>query len=258
MTHEWNANEYERLADPITRWGGQVVERLVLNGNETVLDAGCGTGRVTERLLSRLPQGQVIGVDVSAAMIAQAGARFSGNAQVTLLVGDLTTLELPTFVDAILSTATFHWILDHDTLFARLATLLRSSGQLVAQCGGAGNIDTVLTAIHAVMRTPVFAPAFADWRDPWEYATPEVTAARLAQAGFVEITTWLNSEPTALPSREHLADYLETIILGRHVLRLPAAQHRPFAEAVADTLIAQTGQPLIDYVRLNIVAHRAA
>lgn len=258
MTHEWNAGEYERLADPMTRWGSQVVERLVLDGDETVLDAGCGTGRVTEQLLSRLPRGQVIGVDVSAAMVAQASARFSGNAQVTLLVADLTTLELPTLVDAILSTATFHWILDHDALFARLATLLRPGGQLVAQCGGAGNIDAVLAAIHAVIRTPAFAPAFAGWRDPWEYATPELTAARLAQAGFVEITTWLNAEPTVLPSREHLADYMETIILGRHVLRLPSDQRRPFAEAVADALIAQTDQALIDYVRLNIVAHRAA
>lgn len=257
MTHEWNAGEYERLADPMTRWGGQVVERLALNGDETVLDAGCGTGRVTEQLLTRLPGGQVIGVDVSAAMIEEARARFAGNTQVTLRVANLTTLALPTPVDAILSTATFHWILGHDALFTRLATLLRPGGQLVAQCGGAGNTDAVRAATRTVIRTPAFAPAFIDWQDPWEFAAPEITAARLARAGFVEVTTWLNPEPTALSSREHLADYLKTIILGRHVLRLPSDQHRPFAEAVADTLIAQTGQPLIDYVRLNIVARRA-
>src|SRR5712692_5893263 len=138
MTHEWNAGEYERLADPMTRWGGQVIERLVLTGDETVLDAGCGTGRVTEQLLTRLPHGKVIGVDASAAMIAQASARFSGDARVTLLVADLTALSLPAPVDAILSTATFHWILNHNALFARLATQLRPGGQLVAQCGGAG------------------------------------------------------------------------------------------------------------------------
>lgn len=256
MPHEWNAGEYERLADPMTRWGGQVLERLVLNGDETVLDAGCGTGRVTEQLLARLPRGKVIGVDASAAMIEQARARFAGNPQVTLLVGDLTTLELPEPVDAILSTATFHWILDHDALFACLARVLRPDGQLVAQCGGATNIDAVLAAIDDVIRTPRFAAAFAGWRSPWEYAAPEVTAERLARAGFTDIHTWLNPEPTVLSSRTHLADYLETIILGRHVLRLSPDQQRPFAEAVAGALSTGTGQALIDYVRLNIVAHR--
>jgi len=106
MPHEWNAGEYERLADPMTRWGGQVLERLVLNGDEAVLDGGCGTGRVTEQLLAKLPRGKVIGVDASSTMIEQAKVRFAGNPRVTLLAADLTTLDLPEPVDAILSTAT--------------------------------------------------------------------------------------------------------------------------------------------------------
>lgn len=257
MAHEWNAKEYERLGDPMTRWGGQVLERLQLNGDETVLDGGCGTGRVTEQLLARLPRGKVIGVDVSSAMVEQAKVRFAGNPQVTLLVGNLTTLELPEPVDAIFSTATFHWILDHNALFARLAKILKPGGQLVVQCGGATNIDAVMAAIDEVIQTPTYAAAFANWRSPWEYAPPEVTAERLKRAGFTDIHTWLNPEPTTFSSREHLVDYLVTIILGRHVLQLPPAQHRPFAEAVADALLRRTGQPLIDYVRLNIVAKRA-
>lgn len=257
MPHEWNAGEYERLADPMTRWGGQVLERLILNGDETVLDGGCGTGRVTEQLLARVPRGRVIGVDASSAMIEQAKARFAGNPRVTLLVADLTALELPTPVDAIFSTATFHWVLDHNKLFAQLAKSLRPGGQLIAQCGGATNIDAVMAAIDHVIHTPTYAAAFASWHSPWEYATPEVTAERLARAGFMDIHTWLNPEPTTFSSREHLVDYLETIILGRHVLQLLADQHRAFAEAVANTLIRRTGKLLIDYVRLNIVARRA-
>lgn len=257
MPHEWNAGEYERLADPMTRWGGQVLERLTLNGDETVLDGGCGTGRVTEQLLARVSRGKVIGVDASSAMIEQAKARFAGNPQVTLLVADLTALELPTPVDAIFSTATFHWVLDHNKLFVQLAKALRPDGQLVAQCGGATNIDSVMAAINEVIHTPTYAAAFANWRSPWEYATPDVTAERLTRAGFTDIHTWLNPEPTTFSSREHLVDYLETIILGRHVLQLPADQHRPFAEAVGDTLMRHSGKLLIDYVRLNIVARRA-
>jgi trans-aconitate 2-methyltransferase len=256
MTREWNAGEYERLADPMTRWGGQVLERLTLTGNETVLDAGCGTGRVTAQLLARLPHGHVIGVDASAAMIEQARERFATVDRVTLQAVDLLTLTLPARVDAILSTATFHWILDHAALFAQLATLLRPGGQLVAQCGGAGNIDGVRTAIAEVIQTAPFEAAFANWHDPWEIAGPDITAERLTRAGFEPLDTWLNPEPVTLESQQHLADYLETIVLGTHLLRLTQEQQRLFAEAVAATLIRQTGQALIDYVRLNIIARR--
>ncbi len=257
MPHEWNAGEYERLADPMTRWGGQVLERLQLTGNETVLDGGCGTGRVTEQLLAKLPHGHVIGVDASVAMVEQAKTRFANDPRATLIAADLSTLELPDPVDAILSTATFHWIRDHNKLFTQLVKILKPGGQLVAQCGGATNIAGAMAAIEEVMRSPTYTTAFAGWDSPWEYATPEVTQERLTRAGFVDIHTWLNPEPTILTSRDHLADYLVTIVLGQHVLRIPQPQHRPFAEAVADTLVRRAGQPLIDYVRLNIVARKA-
>ncbi|MBI3249369.1 MAG: methyltransferase domain-containing protein [Deltaproteobacteria bacterium] len=257
MPHEWNAKEYERLGDPMTRWGGQVLERLQLNGDETVLDGGCGTGRVTEQLLAKLPHGKVIGADASSKMIEEAKERFAGNPRVTLLVADLTEIALPEPVDAILSTATFHWIKEHDKLFTQLAQILRPNGQLVAQCGGATNIAGTMEAIEEVMRTPTYAAAFEGWYSPWNYATPEATQERLARAGFTDIHTWLNPEPVVLSSRAHLIDYFSTIILGQHVLRLPQVQHRPFTEAVADVRLRRAGQPLIDYVRLNIVARRA-
>jgi trans-aconitate 2-methyltransferase len=257
MSHEWNAKEYERLGDPMTRWGGQVLERLQLNGDETVLDGGCGTGRVTEQLLAKLPRGKVIGADASAKMIEQAKERFASNPRVSLLVADLTLIELPDQVDAILSTATFHWIKDHDKLFTQLAKILKPGGQLVAQCGGATNIAGLMEAIEEVMRSPTYAAAFDGWYSPWNYATPEKTQERLARAGFTDIHTWLNPEPTPLSSRAHLVDYLSTIILGQHVLRLPPEQHLPLAEAVADARLRRAGQPQIDYVRLNIVARRA-
>jgi trans-aconitate 2-methyltransferase len=258
MGHEWNAGEYERLADPMTKWGGQVLERLQLGGDETVMDGGCGTGRVTEQLLAKLPRGKVIGVDFSSQMIEQAKERFAKEPRVTLFVGDLTTFAPPDNVDAILSTATFHWIKDHDKLFSQLAAILKPGGQLVAQCGGATNIAGVMEAIEDVMCSPAYATAFDGWQSPWLYATPDETQARLTRAGFTDIHTWLNPEPTMLTSRDHLADYLQTIVLGQHLLRLPQGQHRPFAEAVSDAVIRRAGQPLIDYVRLNMVARRIA
>src|SRR5215218_4711092 len=113
---DWNATSYDKVADPQARWGAEVLARLPLEGDETVLDAGCGTGRVTELLLARLPRGRVVALDASAAMLEQARGRLARfGDQVTFVEADLEQpLPVAEPVDAVLSTATFHWVLDHD------------------------------------------------------------------------------------------------------------------------------------------------
>ncbi|MHB8398877.1 MAG: class I SAM-dependent methyltransferase [Candidatus Limnocylindrales bacterium] len=250
---EWDARTYDRIADPMTRWGSAVLGRLQLGGSERVLDAGCGSGRVTEQLLQRLPTGHVVALDGSAAMIEAARERLAAVAgdRVTFVVADLLDPLPIAPVDAILSTATFHWVTDHDALFRNLAAVLRPGGRLVAQCGGAGNIAAVHAAAADAGRAFGFDPAR---EGPWRFATPEETAARLATAGFQDIATWLNREPTTIEPGEPLETYLATVILRTHLLRLPEADRAPFVGAVA----ARLGGAPIDYVRLNIVAQRAA
>ena len=244
---DWDGATYDRIADPMTRWGGDVLDRLPLAGDETVLDAGCGSGRVTERLAERLPGGRVIALDGSPAMVDAARqrlARFGGRIEyVTAALAAPLPLP-PGSVDAILSTATFHWVPDHGALFRHLAAVLRSGGRLVAQCGGAGNIATVRAALAGIGQ---------DGYDPWTFATPGETEARLRAAGFTAIETWLNDEPTPLAPGAPLHEFLRTVVLGAHVARLPDPERDPFVASVAERLPA----PAIDYVRLNIVATRA-
>ena len=164
---DWNAASYERVAAPLEAMGRDVLDRLTLRGDERVLDAGCGTGRVTAALVERLPRGEVIAVDGSPAMVEQARERLGGRAEVR--VADLLELELDRPVDAILSTATFHWIADHDRLFARLHGALKPGGRLVAQCGGEGNIAELA---EAAARVGEREPALAGWEGPWHFASP--------------------------------------------------------------------------------------
>ena len=158
----WSGAEYDRLSAPMEAMGREVLERLVLHGDETDIDAGCGAGRVTEALLARLPRGRVIGVDASASMIETARTRLGDRAE--LHVADLAAFDLGLQADAILSTATFHWIADHDALFTRLRAHLRDGGRLVAQCGGRGNIARVHAAAREVMAIEPHAPSFEGWR----------------------------------------------------------------------------------------------
>jgi trans-aconitate 2-methyltransferase len=245
---DWDAATYDRVADPQARWGGAVLERLPLAGDELVLDAGCGTGRVTELLLERLPRGRVIALDASPAMVEQARRRLArSDGRVDFVVADLgRPLSLPggVPVDAVLSTATFHWVPDHDALFRNLAAVLRPGGRLVAQCGGAGNI----ASIRAILAT------IGDgWTGEAHYETPEATAERLAAAGFTAIETWLQPEPTRFDAGEPLETFLRTVILGGHVARLAEVDRDAFIHGVASRL----PEPVVDYVRLNIVATRA-
>jgi len=243
---DWDASTYDRIADPMFRWGTVVVGWLDLAGDERVLDAGCGSGRVTEVLLDRFPRARVVALDASPSMIDEAERRLSRfGDRVEFLEADLgAPLPLEDPVDAILSTATFHWVSDQDALFANLAAVLRSGGQLATQCGGAGNLSSVSTALLGLGADPFGSKVFP---------TPEETDARLRRSGFAEISCWLHEEPTPMDSREQLETYLATVVLGDQLQGRTTEDARAFVSAVAERMPRLE----LDYVRLNIRARRA-
>jgi trans-aconitate 2-methyltransferase len=243
---EWDGTSYDRISGTMEALGREVLERLQLDGDEVVLDAGCGSGRITAALIERLPRGHVIAVDGSESMAAAARRRLGPQADVR--VGDLLELELGEPVDAILSTATFHWIADHDLLFQRLRRALRPGGRLVAQCGGEGNIDVLRGRAGAVLAREPYAEHFAAWRAPWNYAGPGETEKRLLAAGFASANCWLQPAPRR---PEEPREFLSTIVLGPHVQQLPP----DLRERFMDDVLAELGEPVVvDYVRLNIDA----
>ena len=245
--HDWDGATYDRISAPLERNGLAVLERLPLEGHETVLDAGCGSGRVTEKLAGRLPRGRVIGVDGSAGMIEAARRRLGEN--VELILCDLTELDLGgRRVDAVFSNAVFHWISDHDLLFARLRGVLRDGGRLVAQCGGEGNTAELLGATLKVGGEEPFAPYLSGF-SPWYYAGPDETAARLRAAGFTEIETGLVPRP--VPYEDDVREWLRVNALSAHQLRLPEDLRHRYVDAVH----AELGpDPQISYIRLEIDA----
>jgi trans-aconitate 2-methyltransferase len=242
MPRDWDADAYDRLPIPMTRWGTEVVGWLDLSGDERVLDAGCGTGQVTRELLRRLPNGTVVALDGSTSMIEQARRRL-GDDRLEFVVHDLLD-PLPIVpVDAILSTATFHWVTDHERLFANLAGALRRDGQLAAQCGGAGNTERLANVLRDLGY---------DLEEDKLFTGADETRSRLERAGFDRIECWLHDEPTPIP-RDDLELYLRTICLGSVLERIPSEERDDIVRRAADRLPDGT----IDYVRLNIRARRA-
>lgn len=243
---DWNAEVYDRVSNPQAEWADEVLARLPLQGDEAILDAGCGSGRVTEALVDRLPRGRVIAVDASPSMVDTARERLGARADVRLV--DLVELELDAPVDVVFSNAVFHWIQDHDRLFGRLYGALRPGGVLAAQCGGRGNVASLVRAIRRAAAREPFAGHLNGFGGIWNFAGPEETAERLERAGFADVRCWL--EPRPVRPEEPRA-YLASATLGPHLARMPVELHDSFVDAVA----AEAGEPLVlDHVRLNIDA----
>jgi trans-aconitate 2-methyltransferase len=245
MMTEWRGVDYDRISGPHAAMGAPALDRLLLRGDERVLDAGCGSGRLTEQLLERLPEGSVVALDGSASMLAEARQRLARfGDRVAYVEADLGRPPLPIrcLVDAVLSTATFHWVLDHDALFRGLADVLLPGGQLSFQCGGTGNAAALIQAARdeGVETAGCFHMAGVD-----------ETLARLAAAGFVQARAWLEPRTIEFGTRADLVDYIVTPYL-RPATGLP----EPELQRLARSMAARLGASSIAYVRLNVTARR--
>lgn len=260
---EWDAATYHRLSAPQFSWGLQVIERLRLKGDETVMDAGCGTGRLTALLLERLPRGRVLAVDLSQNMLEAARShlapRFSRRLE--FVRADLSKLSFDGAFDGIFSTAAFHWVPDHPSLFRSLYASLRPGGWLVAQCGGGPNIARLMRRASVLMACEPYAPYFSGWQDTKVFADEVTTAERLRAAGFSNVETGLEPAPTVLSGAEEFREFLTTVNMHAHLARLPEGSlRRRFVEELTEQAAGDDPPFLLDYFRLNISAlrHEAA
>jgi trans-aconitate 2-methyltransferase len=256
---DWNAGKYHEISAPQQSWGRKVLDRLPLAGHERVLDIGCGTGRLTELIAKRVPDGRVVGLDRSPTMIQAAGAWLRLHAPATALVlGDAASLPFRRVFDAVFSGATFHWIHDHGALFRSIVMALKPGGRLVAQCGGGPNLALLYGRADALMRAPRFANYFDDWEEPTYFADVETTRHRLEAAGFVDVEVSLEEAPTTFDGPEQFQEFIAHVCVREQVARLPNADRAAFLREL--TVAAATDKPAftLDYWRLNIAGTRPA
>lgn len=253
---EWDASTYHRVSTPQQAWGRRVLDRLVLRGDEHVLDTGCGTGRVTLSLLERVcaAGGRVTALDCSVEMTRV--ARRTLPTEVPVVAADLLALPFRRGFDVLFSTATFHWVLDPAALYHSVARVLRPGGRLHAQCGGVGNLAELHKRVQALARTSRFAARFLGWSDPWVFLAPTEAERHLRAAGFATVRAWLEPEPTPFASREDYRVFVESVVLGAWMARLTGApgEAAAFLDTLCDAAAKDDPPYNLAYVRLNIEA----
>jgi len=235
-----------------------VLARLELAGTESVLDAGCGTGRLTALLAARLPGGRVVALDRSVNMARIAKATLaSHDTHAAVVLGDLGDLPFVDAFDVVFSTATFHWVLDHDRLFANLFRALKSGGRIHAQCGGGLNLARFLERANALARKPEYAPEFSGWMRPSNFATAQDTHDRLFAAGFVDARAWIEPAPATFGDADAFRTFVTAVVLRPYLPRIQSEERRAaFVDRLVEAAAHDDPPYTLDYWRLNIVARR--
>lgn len=254
---DWDAARYHRISDPQLAWGRAVAARLEPAAGERILDIGCGTGRLTAEIAAQ-PGIRVVGLDHSAAMLQEASRHAATLAAPPMYIrGDGAALPFVSAFDAVFSAATFHWIPDHDRLFASVFAALRPGGRFIAQAGGAGNLDRLYTRARRMMRSPQYAEHFVSWTEPCHFENVADTEARLSRAGFTDIEVSLAIAPVPFQAPDLFSEFVGAVCLRHQLHRLPEAERDGFMRQLT-AQAAEDDPPLtLDYWRLNIDARKA-
>jgi trans-aconitate methyltransferase len=245
----WDPVRYARNARFVADLGMPVVELLNPRPGERILDLGCGDGALTEKLAAL--GCHVVGVDSSAEQIEAARAR-----GLEVYVTDGQQLTFTNELDAVFSNAALHWMKRADDVIAGVWRALKPGGRFVAECGGAGNIRWIETALHTVLgRRGIDAAAVS----PWYYPTAEEYTQRLTRRGFCVTYIALIPRPTLLPG--DIGDWLETF--AESFLSVVPPQERTavideIREFLRPHLCNLHGQWIADYVRLRFAAVKMA
>jgi trans-aconitate 2-methyltransferase len=263
-SQEWNSEIYHDISTVQEKWGQDVIRREKWIGNKIVMDAGCGTGRVTRILAQKVrAEGMVYAVDIDSNMVCHARKNLKDLENVIIIQGDLIDVKLPRKVDVIFSNAVIHWILDHKTLFKHFWDLLSSridndkAGKILVQCGGYGNLTSVYKLMKQIKESAEFRGHFVNWKEPWYFAKPGDTEKLLEEIGFTNIDVYPSDGTTTFPDSKSYSQFVKTIVMKPFLRYLPDDQLKDrylklFLERVEKSGLFWT----LDFIRLNIIAQK--
>jgi trans-aconitate methyltransferase len=263
---QWDAEKYHSISHIQEKWGRDLINRRKWHRNEIVMDAGCGTGRVTKLLAEIVSKGgMVYAVDIDPNMIQQSLKNLANIKNVIVIQSDLVNVELPRKVDVIFSNAVLHWVSDHKKVFQNFWKLIcdnnddnnSKGGQLLIQYGGQGNLEKVHRLLNQVKELDEFRDYFINWNEPWYFGKPDETRKLLQEIGFKNVNVYLSEASTTFSVRKSYSEFVKAVVMKPFLEYLPHEKQRSrYLELFLDK-VEQSGLAwILDYMRLNIIAEK--
>lgn len=256
----WNPGDYAANSESQLSWAREQIAKLDLRGNETILDVGCGDGKITAELARTVPQGSVVGVDVSAEMIGFARSAFPPTriANLRFEIMDARQLHFSERFDILFSSTALHWVDDHSAFLKGASASLKSGGRLVVSCGGKGNAQNVFIALRAEMLSRRWREYFRKLAPPYFFYSPDDYAKWLPQHGFESRHLELADKDMVLESPEKFTAWLRTT-WHPYTHRVPESLRDEFIHAVVERYLRTfpvdaQGHVHVGMVRLEIDA----
>jgi trans-aconitate 2-methyltransferase len=257
--HSWDAQTYDKVSSNVQlEWGRKLIEKRKWIGNETVMDAGAGSGNLTTILAEKVPHGQIYAVDEDPNMIEQAKANLSAYRNVQVIHSSMDKVNLPTKVDVIFSNAALHWVLDQESVFLHFWQLLKpNGGELLVEYGGRGNVERAVRVISKLIQSNQFKEYFVNWKQSWYFPKADEIAILLEKVNFRDIQTNLSRRTTSFSGRDEFAIFVKTVIMKPFLGYLPDAKKKEqFLDAFLKEIEESGWKWSLDYVRLGIFARK--
>ena len=182
----WDASEYARNSTAQMEWALELIEKLELTGDESVLDLGSGDGKVSAEIARLLTGGSAVGVDSSEDMLALSRRSLppSSFPNLSFQRGDARALDFDARFDVVFSNATLHWVKDHGPVLKGAARSLRPRGRILFQMGGRGNGAEIFEVARRMIATAEWGRFFAGFEFPWGFYGPDEYIPWCAAAGL--------------------------------------------------------------------------
>ncbi len=261
---KWNPEDYAKNSGAQLVWAKELIAKLHLQGHETLLDVGCGDGKITAEFAAAVPDGLVLGVDSSVEFIDYAQRHYptSQYANLQFLQMDAQKLEADYQFDVIFSNATLHWVDDHQAFLAGCSRLLSPQGKLILSCGGAGNAAGILAAIDRLIQGPRWGPYFTTFVFPYFFYSDAQYAHWLKEAGLSPQRLELVEKDMTHQGAEGLAGWLRTTWMP-YTDCIPEELREAFiSDVVQDYLsvhpLDALGQSHVKMIRLEVEASFAS
>ncbi len=242
MTFEFDGEKYKKASSHQKEWGVKLISELKFNGDECILDLGCGDGAITAQLADCVPNGYVIGIDASQGMINAAKKNHKADNLKFELI-DIDAIIYQSKFDIIISNATLHWVKDHKKLITNVYTALKSNGVARFNFAAAGNCSNFFKIIKKAMEQPKYEKYFKSFIWPWYMPSIEEYKALVEKDSFSEIKVWEENADRDFPNADAMTRWIDQPSIVPFLECVNEEDARGFRNAVVKQMIKATSQP---------------